>query len=139
MMKVFKSLYIIWVVFWGIILLYGSLYAYFSDMEFFGDMLKSSFFIYSYPLLPYLSYLVLKKVIESKNIFIYFYLFLFIFIYFYLFLFIAGSFLNYMIALGIYTLSFLIISIKFRRKFPLYFSLLFSTFLYFSLLLFILW
>ncbi|WP_187231927.1 hypothetical protein [Campylobacter helveticus] len=129
MMKVLKSLYIIWVVFWGIILLYGSLYAYFSDMEFFGDMLKSSFFIYSYPLLPYLSYLVLKKVIESKNIFIYFYLFLFI----------AGSFLNYMIALGIYTLSFLIISIKFRRKFPLYFSLLFSTFLYFSLLLFILW
>ncbi|XUP61890.1 hypothetical protein UXU46_00205 (plasmid) [Campylobacter jejuni] len=30
-------------VFWGIIFLFSSLYAYFSDIEFFGDMLKIAF------------------------------------------------------------------------------------------------
>lgn len=136
-MKILKILYIIWAVFWGIILLYGSLYAYFSNIKFFGDMLKIAFFIYSYPLLPYLSYLIIKEVIKSKNIFIYFYLFLFMLFYFYLFFFISGDFLNYIIALGIYTISFLAISIKLRKELSFYFSLLFFIFLYSFLYFFI--
>ncbi|EAH7747476.1 hypothetical protein EPG13_09350, partial [Campylobacter coli] len=60
-------------VFWGIIFLFSSLYAYFSDIEFFGDMLKIAFFIYSYPLLPYISYLTLQETIKSKNIFLYYF------------------------------------------------------------------
>ncbi|AOH51976.1 hypothetical protein CJ14980A_0957 [Campylobacter jejuni subsp. jejuni] len=62
-------------VFWGIIFLFSSLYAYFSDIEFFGDMLKIAFFIYSYPLLPYISYLTLQETIKSKNIFLYYFVF----------------------------------------------------------------
>ncbi len=73
-MGLLKKIYIAWRggVFWGIIFLFSSLYAYFSDIEFFGDMLKIAFFIYSYPLLPYISYLTLQETIKSKNIFLYF-------------------------------------------------------------------
>ena len=133
-MSLLKILYIIWSVFFGIIILYYSLYRYFSDEEFFEDTLKTAFFIYSYPLLPYLSYLFLKKTVEFKNIFlsslIYFSLFLFFFLYFYLFFFICGAFLFYIIAIGIYTVSFLAISIKFRKNFSIYFSLGFCISLY---------
>lgn len=66
-------------VFWGIIFLFSSLYAYFSDIEFFGDMLKIAFFIYSYPLLPYISYLTLQETIKSKNIFLYYFVFFYTF------------------------------------------------------------
>ncbi len=93
-MGLLKKIYIAWGgVFWGIIFLFSSLYAYFSDIEFFGDMLKIAFFIYSYPLLPYISYLTLQETIKSKNIFLYFSLFFFI----------SGGFFNYVITLGIYT------------------------------------
>lgn len=101
--------------FWGIIFLFSSLYAYFSDIEFFGDMLKIAFFIYSYPFLPYISYLTLQETIKSKNIFLYLG---------------GGGFFNYVIILGIYTILFLIISIKFRKELSYYFSLLFCIFLY---------
>ncbi|EAI4714284.1 hypothetical protein E7M82_08480 [Campylobacter jejuni] len=107
--------------------MFSSLYAYFSDIEFFGDMLKIAFFIYSYPLLPYISYLTLQETIKSKNIFLYFSLFFFI----------SGGFFNYVITLGIYTILFLIISIKFRKELSYYFSLLFCIFLYIFLYLFI--
>ncbi len=81
-MGILKKVYIVWGgVFWGIIFLFSSLYAYFSDIEFFGDMLKIAFFIYSYPLLPYISYLTLQETIKSKNILLYFALFCFIFLY----------------------------------------------------------
>uniref|UniRef100_UPI0011A8878E hypothetical protein n=1 Tax=Campylobacter jejuni TaxID=197 RepID=UPI0011A8878E len=80
-MGILKKVYIVWGVFWGIIFLFSSLYAYFSDIEFFGDMLKIAFFIYSYPLLPYISYLTLQETIKSKNILLYFSLFCFIFLY----------------------------------------------------------
>ncbi len=113
-------------VFWGIIFLFSSLYAYFSDIEFFGDMLKIAFFIYSYPLLPYISYLTLQETIKSKNICLYFSLFFFI----------SGGFFNYVIILGIYTILFLIISIKFRKELSYYFPLLFCIFLYIFLYLF---
>ena len=118
-MGLLKKIYIAWGrVFWGIIFLFSSLYAYFSDIEFFGDMLKIAFFIYSYPLLPYISYLTLQETIKSKNIFLYFSLFFFI----------SGGFFNYVITLGIYTILFLIISIKFRKELSYYFSLLFCIF-----------
>ncbi len=136
-MGILKKVYIAWGVFWGIIFLFSSLYAYFSDIEFFGDMLKIAFFIYSYPLLPYISYLTLQESIKSKNIFLYFALFFFIFLYFALFFFISGGFFIYVIILGIYTILFLIISIKFRKELSYYFSLLFCIFLYIFLYLFI--
>lgn len=118
-MGLLKKIYIAWGgVFWGIIFLFSSLYAYFSDIEFFGDMLKIAFFIYSYPLLPYISYLTLQETIKSKNIFLYFSLFFFI----------SGGFFNYVITFGIYTILFLIITIKFRKELSYYFSLLFCIF-----------
>lgn len=72
-------------VFWGIIFLFSSLYAYFSDIEFFGDMLKIAFFIYSYPLLPCISYLTLQETIKSKNIFLYYFVFFYTFFCIFLF------------------------------------------------------
>lgn len=91
-MGILKKVYIVFFfgggVFWGIIFLFSSLYAYFSDIEFFGDMLKIAFFIYSYPLLPYISYLTLQESIKSKNILLYFSLLFCIFLYIFLYLFI---------------------------------------------------
>ncbi len=129
-MGILKKVYIVFLgggSFGELFFLFSSLYAYFSDIEFFGDMLKIAFFIYSYPLLPYISYLTLQESIKSKNIFLYFSLFFFI----------SGGFFIYVIILGIYTILFLIISIKFRKELSYYFSLLFCIFLYIFLYLFI--
>lgn len=122
-MRVLKILYIIWAVFIGFIILYGILYI---DKEFFTkDNLRGIFFLYSYPLLPYLSYLTLKKITKSKtflsSLLIYCCLFLSILVYFCLFIPFAADFLVYIVALSIYAISFLIVSFILRKEFSFYF------------------
>ncbi|WP_171050472.1 hypothetical protein [Campylobacter helveticus] len=125
MMKVLKSLYIIWVVFGTILSLYGFFYMIFSDKSFLESFSLAILILLIFsilPLLPYFYYLIYNKARKTKNIFVVIccYLLLFVVICCYLLLLLIDrnnvNFQRYLIIVTIHIIIFTTIYLIKRNK-----------------------
>lgn len=135
-MKILKSLYIIWMIFWG----FGAILGYYMGYD--ATFTKTFFFLvilYLFPLLPYLHYLIFEKT-KNKNIFISicYYLLLFVITaYYFTLIYSCGTnFLTFFIMITLYMIiCSAIILWKFKINLRLYFYIILCIFTYLYIVL----